>query len=886
MKTEITFIKRNIPHIIAIFIFIIISAIYFFPQLNGYRLNQSDHINALGMSKEISDFREQYHSEPLWTNSAFGGMPAYQISTKNSNVINSIKNSILEIIPRPIGYMFFLMIGFYILLLCFNVNPWLAILGAVAFGLSSLNILYLETGHNSKVHAISFIPPLIGSIIYAYRKNYLIGSSLLSVFVCLHLTANHLQMTYYLLYIIIAILLVEFYSFFKNRLLPKFLKISSILLLAGILGALPSISNLIVTYEYGKYTTRGKSELTISSDNKADNKIQNNALDSDYIKEYSLGFGEVWSLVIPNIKGGEMGLLGNNKGIMENVSPNNKNTVAQQASYWGEQNSSGGAFYFGASIFLLFVLGMFFVKDKIKWALFAVSLLAIILSWKYSNILDWFIKYIPLFSKFRDTKMILILAQVSFPLLGFLFLNRIMKSEINRRQFLYVSFSLIGLLLLFYVIPSVLFGFLSNGEIIQFDNLLENYKTNPNVLLQIGDLKNEIINARIDIFKKDCLRSLLFIVATASIVYLFILNKIKERSFILILGVLILIDLWGVDKRYLNNEKNGLQYIDWVKSFNYQNPYQASIADKEILNHEISLAPSLKQNIENEVSLLNNKKGLKSKDFTIEKEKIQFRELNFSTNYRVFSLLNPFSNSRTSYYHKSIGGYHGAKLKVYQELISFYISNEYTEIIKVLNTSPDNDKIYELLKYNIPILNMLNTKYIIYNLSAPPIVNPYHYGNAWFVQNIKIVENADEEVIALKSIDKNTAIIQKKYSRNIIDNIKVDSSASINLISYKPNHLIYETFAQHDQFAVFSEIYYNAGWNAYLDGKIVDYFKANYVLRAMNVPSGKHLIEFKFEPKSYYLGRKISNVGSGLIIIFILSVIFWEYRKRKQEHNT
>ncbi len=491
MQTIKTFLKVNLPHLVAILVFIILSTIYFAPQVNGYLLNQSDQTNYLGMSKEIIDFRTKYNSEPLWTNAMFGGMPAYQISTRHTNIINTLKNQVLKIMPRPIGYMFFLMIGFYILLLCFKVSPWVAIIGAVAFGLSSMNILLLETGHNTKVHAISFIPPLIGSIVFAYRKNHLIGGVLFSVFLCWHLSANHIQMTYYALYMIVAIVLVEFSIFLKNGQWLKFIKISSILLFAGILGILPNLSNLLVTYEYGKYTIRGKSELTISADKNTKGKVQNAALESDYIKEYSFGYGEVWSLVIPNVKGGEMGYLSTHKEAMENVSPNYRENVAQHFSYWGEQRATGGAFYFGASIFLLFVLGMFLVKDKIKWALIAASLLAIVLSWKYSIVLDWFIEYMPLFNKFRDTKMMLILAQVSFPLLGFLFLNKLLENEINKKQFIYISSGVIGLLAIFYIMPSVWFDFLSKAETNQFNKLISDYKNNPSILSQIDNLKAE-----------------------------------------------------------------------------------------------------------------------------------------------------------------------------------------------------------------------------------------------------------------------------------------------------------------------------------------------------------------------------------------------------------
>jgi hypothetical protein len=781
--------------------------------------------------------------------------------------------------------MLFLIVGFYILLLCFNVNPWAAIIGGLAFGLASFNILYLATGHNAKVLAISYIPPLAGSIIYAYRKNFLVGGALLSIFTCLHLSANHIQITYYLVYFLIAVVLVEFYVHLKNKLLPKFFKVSAILLMAGVLGILPAISNLIVTNEYGKYTTRGRSELTISSQDSE--KSSNDALDSEYIKRYSLGSGEIWSLVIPNVKGGSNGYIGQYPDIMKKIPHDYRRTISQQSSYWGEQYGSGGAFYYGATVFLLFVLGIFFVKDKIKWAVLSVSALAIILSLKYSGIVDFFIENIPLYNKFRDTKMMLVLVQVSFPLLGILFLNNLITNGIDKKRFLYVSIGLGAIFVLFYVAPGFWFDFLSKDEAQQINSQLAVYRNDPGSMRQIEDWKNELINARILIFKKDCLRSLFFVIATALVIYLFLIRKIKERAFLILLGVLVLIDLWGVDKRYLNNKKKGARYLQWVDSYQYSNPYQATVADMEIFKYETEASPSLKQRIDNEVNKIQKKK-LKTAQLKNEKEKVMFRELNFSTDYRTLSLLNPFNEGRTSYYHKSIGGYHGAKLKKYQELIEFQISKEINDIVNILNSNSSNKSIEELLKNDIPVLNMLNTKYIIYNLSLPPIVNQYHYGNAWFVNNIKFVKNADEEILSLGSIDKSMAILNEKYRNKINTDITYDSSATIKLTSYKPNHLVYETSAGHDQLAIFSEIYFEDGWNAYIDGEKADYIKANYVLRSINIPEGKHTVEFKFEPESYYLGKKLAHAGSVLIIIFVLGIMLYNLRisKRQAEVNT
>ncbi|NOQ25211.1 MAG: YfhO family protein [Bacteroidales bacterium] len=799
------FVQKILPHLTAVIIFLLLSAIYFSPQLKGDKLHQNDKLQSQGMSKEIVDFRKETGEETLWTNSTFGGMPAYQISVKSNNVVKAIESFVLRIIPRPTGYIFFSMIGFYILLLCFNVNPWLAIIGGIAFGLSSINMLYLAGGHNAKVHAIAFIPPIIGGIFYAYRKNLIVGSAIVSLFVCWHLSANHFQMTYYMLFLILAIAGVELYLHIKNGLLKKFVKVSSVLLMAGILGALPIFSNLYLTYEYSKYTTRGKSELTISADNNAINKVENEALSSDYIKQYSLGFGEVWSLLIPNIKGGEKNLIGNKKEIIDKVSPNYKNAVAQEYSYWGEQSGTGGAFYFGASIFLLFVLGMFFIKDKFKWAFFAVSLLAIILSWKYGSLVDWFINHVPLFDKFRDTKMMLILAQLSFPLLGLLFVNKLFKDQINKKQFIYISLSVIGLLLIFYIMPNLWFSFLSNNDILKFDNALESYKSNPNALTQIKGIRNELINARIEFFKSDCFRSLFFVSSTALVIYLFIIKKVKQNAFLLILGVIILVDLWGVDKRYLNDD-------NFVSKRQEKQFFQMTEADKYIL---------------------------KDKD----------------PNYRVMNrTVGTFSDASTSYYHKSLGGYHGAKLKRYNELIEYQIS-----------------------KNNMDVLNMLNTKYFILpdkNRQAVARYNPDALGNAWFVEDYRIVPNADAEIHALSEFNPyQEAIIDARFEDFVAGkDFTRDTMSNIKLDSYKPNHLVYSANCSKEELAVFSEIYYPKGWNVTIDGESVDYFRANYVLRALIIPEGEHIVEFKFEPKSYYIGQKVSLASSVILLLTLLFV--------------
>ena len=526
-------IRAAYPHFLAIGLFIIISAIYFSPQLEGYVIYQSDHEQYIGMSQEIRNYSEKYGEETLWTGAAFAGMPTYQIAARVNNILNSIKNIILRIMPRPMGYMFFLMIGFYILLICLNVDPLLAIIGSIAFGLCSLNIMYLGNGHNAKVLAISFIPPMVGSLMYAYRKNQWVGSALLSIFVCLHLAANHVQMTYYFLFLLLGLLIVEFYRHIQENIIPKFIKVSTLLLIAGLIGLLPTATNLMTTKKYGEHTTRGKSELSEEVYQKVGGqKESTDALDPEYIKRYNYAKGETWSLIIPDIKGGQFGYIGNDKDILKKVDSRYRQAVGQQNRYWGEQASSGGTFYMGASIFLLFLLGMFFLKDRIKWALLVVTLLAVTLSWKQGIIIDFFIHNVPMFNKFRDSKMMLIIVQLSLPLVGMLFLKKLIEEPIDKKKFLYVTLSISGLIFLFYAMPNTWFDFMSADQSEQFNSQLDAYRSNPAAIDQLEGIRSGIIDARIAIFRKDCLRSLFYILLTGGLCYAMLIRKMQKTTFI------------------------------------------------------------------------------------------------------------------------------------------------------------------------------------------------------------------------------------------------------------------------------------------------------------------------------------------------------------------
>ena len=875
-------LKSLVPHAVAVVIFLVLSVVYFYPQLEGLQIRQTDTQQGIGMTREISDFRAKYGEEPLWTGADFSGMPTYQISTAHADYVPTIINFLIfKPFSTPMGYVILAMIMFYIMLICFDISPWLSIIGAIAFGFASQNILLLDAGHNSKVHAVALLPLVIGSLLLAYRKNYITGAILLCFSLCLEIAANHLQMTYYGTFLIVLIVLVELYLHIENKLLFKFLKTSGILIVAVGIGLLPSFSNLYTTYEYGKYSTRGKSELTIApSDVENVKQTTTDALEPWYITQYDMSVGETWSVIIPNVKGGTADYIGNKKDIMENVEPQFKEPVGQQSTYWGEQNFSGGAIYFGATVFVLFILGLIFIKDPIKWAFLGATILAVVLSWKYGSVLSFFIDHFPLFNKFRDTKGMLMLVQISFPFVGLLFLREIFTRSIDKKKLLYALLAINGLLLLFLALPATFFDFITTQESNGFNKQIAQ---NPQYTDQINTFISELEKARIAIFRKDTLRSLLFALAMGGLVFAFVGGKLKKNYFIITVGLLILIDLWAVDKRYLNNEESGSGYKSWVDKQQFSNPYRASAADYAILNNELGQNPALRQKIDEAVKQDLTKINPKD-NVDIQKERLTFSELGFNTNYRVLTLPDPFSNGEVSYFHKSLGGYNGAKLKKYQELIDFYLGPEINAFYNSLRDSTITmQKIDYELRYKMPVLNMLNTRYIMYNPGSSPFINTNGNGNAWFVKAIQYADNANDEMLSLGKVNlKSTAVINTKYKAEV-QPFQFDSTASIKQTSYKTNDLVYECKSGKPQLVVFSEIYYPKGWDAFIDGKKATCFSANYLLRAMNVPAGTHAIEFKFEPRSYAVGENISKASSIILIILLFGAAsFGIYKKVKE----
>ncbi|MBK6963066.1 MAG: YfhO family protein [Bacteroidales bacterium] len=793
--------RHFIPHITAIAVFLIITMGYFSPLLEGKKLKQSDITQWKGMSKEITDYRAETGKEALWTNSMFGGMPAYQISVEyKANLMRYFDKLFKLGLPHPAGLVFLYFIGFFILLAVMKVDPWLAIAGSIAFAFSSFFLIILEAGHNSQAHAIGYMAPVIAGIILTYRGKLLTGSLLTALFLSLELRANHLQITYYLMLLVVILGVVQLFEAAKNKTFPLFFKATGILMIAALFSVATNITNIWATWEYGKETIRGKTELTSDKENRT------SGLDKDYATQWSYGTGESFSLLVPNIKGGASGYLGNNEKAMEKADPATTQTVAGQNSYWGDQPFTSGPVYAGAIVVFLFILGLFFYQSNLRWWLLAATILSIMLAWgkNFMPLTDFFMHYIPGYNKFRAVSMTLVIAELALPLLGMLALNELLKKpELIREKsrFFYISLGITaGISLLFYLLPQTFFSFLSSAETQAINQ--QRGGLEPAQLTQFDSIVYNIEKVRVAIFKADALRSLFFVLAGAALIWLFSIKKVSRVILIAGFTLLIAVDMIPVAKRYLNNDS-------FASKAQVANPYKATDADQLIMKDT-------------------------------------------DPNFRVFNMtVSPFQDASTSYFHKSLGGYHDAKLRRYQELIDHHI-----------------------VKNNEAVLNMLNTKYFIFpdeNKQPSLQINMGALGNAWFVKEFKLVDNADQEIDALTGFDPSvTAVVDKRFADELKNFTPVsDSMAKISLTEYQPNKLKYQSESNAAQVAVFSEIYYDKGWNAFIDGKPAPYFRANYVLRAMHVPAGKHEIEFRFEPRAYFTGEKIS-FASSLILILLL----------------
>ena len=849
-------VKSLIPHGTAVVIFLVVTLIFFMPLMQGKKLAPHDVGTWQGAAKEIVDYREKHDAEPLWTNSMFSGMPAYQISTVYTSNIFTYIIFALNFALRPANYLFLYLIGFYIMLLAFRVDPWLAIAGALAFGFSSYFLIILEAGHNTKASAIAFMPPIVAGVILSFRGKYLLGGALMAFFLSLELKSNHLQITYYLLFILLIFGFLELISAVKEKRLAPFLKSLGVLVIAALLAVGSNITSMWVTYDYGKYTTRGVSELTFDKENKT------TGLDKSYITGWSYGIAETMTLLIPNFMGGaSSGELSTNSETYEYFKKqagavNAKKIIKQLPMYWGTQPGQSGPVYVGAIVCFLFVLGLFIVKGRMKWWLLSATILGITLAWgkNFMPLTDFFVDYFPGYDKFRSVSMTLVIAEFTMPLLAFLALSKLFDREEDQpgsllKALKYSFFIVGGITLLYTLIPSLFNDFIGAN-----DAQIES-RGYPILAIQAD---------RESMLRSDAFRSLIFISLTLGVLWMFIRNKLKKEYCFIALSLLILVDLWGVNKRYLNES-------DFIAEKKTMIPYQVTPANLSILGTELQLDQNIQNTINEYVIKLEAKKNSISRRLGgITQEEmldIQFRSLNEHTNFRVMNLaVSTFNDVSTSYYHKSIGGYHGAKLKRYQELIEFQIG-----------------------KNNMNVLNMLNTKYFIVkgqDNQQLAQTNAGALGNAWFVNEIKIVANPDSEITALSNFNPAVeAIVDKRHESEInkLSSIKLDSTASITLSSYEPNHLVYDSKANEEQLAVFSEIYYEDGWNAYIDSRPVSHFSVNYVLRAMIIPAGEHLIEFKFEPSSYSTGEKLSLLFSFLLFGLVAAAVYTELKASATE---
>ena len=830
-------IKKIIPYVVAVVAFLAISMIYFRPALEGKVLQQSDIIHYKGTVQEIDAYRAKFGEEPLWTNSIFGGMPAYQISTLHPGNFMPwlFKAFYLYVLPHPISILMVLLLGFFLLLLSLKVDPWLGIVGALAFGFSSYFFLFLEVGHNAKALAIAFMPMVLAALVLVFKKKYILGGALLTLFMAFEISVNHVQMTYYLLFVLGIYGLAEGIAALMKKQYVHVLKVIGISIIALLIAIGPSISNLWTSQEYMKESIRGGAELTNNNPNKT------SGLDKDYITQWSYGKGETFTLLIPDAKGGASEPIGKGNPALDDVDRSVKGIVAQWTSYWGDLQFTGGPVYVGALICFLFVLGLMIVRGPVKWALLSITLLAMFLAWGHNLawLTDFFIYYVPFYNKFRAVSSMMIIVELTVPILAILAVKELVENldEYRKKAWpIYTAFGITGgIVLLFWLTPTTFFDFINGSDYTKFDQYLAGTPEEQKNIFFDG-----LETARIAIFKASAIRSFLFIFLGAAVLFLYVrLKKMSKYIVYAALGLLILIDLWAIDKRYLNDK-------DFVASRKMEAPYPKSKANEMILQDK-------------------------------------------EPDYRVLDLTvgNFTLDASVSYFHKSIGGYHAAKLRRYQDLIEHRLFAEDQALKVALSNKPTDSSIMATLA-SMSSMNMLNTKYYIYNPEAPPIVNPFALGNAWFVSNVKSVNNADEEIAALNQFDpRNTAVVDKRFADQVSGFKGArDSASRIVLREYEPNKLTYDVSGlKEPQLAVFSEIYYDKGWKAFVDGKEAPYFRANYALRAMMIPAGNHTVVFSFEPKSYYTGTTLSYFGSLLVILVVLAALTWEYLRWKKKKS-
>ena len=839
MKNSFFQKNKNILSIVgAIIAFAVITVIYFSPVLQGKRIKQHDIEMHLGMSQEINQFREATGEQTLWTDTPFSGMPAWNISvTPKGNLTEPIYQALRIRLPQSLGSVFICMLGFFVLLLVLDCGFWISFIGAIAYGFTSYLFIVIGAGHNAKAMAMAYMAPVIAGVLLTYKGKYLWGWILTAFGLAFEVRTNHLQITYYLALIIIILVVAEFISDIKNKKLGHFFKASIGLVVAALIGVLTYSTSLYGNYEFGKETTRGKPVLTRDEDN------QTKGLDRDYITQWSYGKGETWSLLIPNAKGGASAYIGKQNPALEKADRQFRDNLAQQNAYWGDQPGTSGPVYVGAIVVFLFVLGALTVKGELKWALLVATLLSILLSWgkNFMGFTNFFLDYIPGYDKFRAVSMTLVIAEVTMPLLGFLGLAELLKKpedfQKNIKKF-YIALGITaGICLLFYLAPKLFFSFLSQNEAEQFAAMS---KGKDGALY--ANFATQLENVRIAIFRKDALRSLLFIVLAAVPIFLYGKGKLKGQIAFPILAALVLLDMFPIDKRYLNNDK-------FVSKQQSSKPFTATPADQYILNDNA----------------------------------LSFRVADITKDM--------FNDASTCYFHKSLGGYSGAKLRRYQDVITQYLGGELNQL---RSANSAQDLMMSLMQQKV--INMLNTKYIIFNPNSQPFPNPNALGNAWIVKDINWVETPNEEIdaIATTHLDR-TAILNKEFAQQVGNYQVADSILpEITLEDYQPNRLSYRfksalRQAQGPQSAkylvVFSEIWTEKGWKMWVDGQEQPLLRANYLLRAALIPGGEHEIVMEYAPKAYKVGNTVSFASSLIMILGLIGALIYTFKPKKNEEK-
>ena len=825
--------KLWLPDILAVVLFAVISFAYFFPaDIEGRILYRHDSSAGRGLGEEASEYYHRTGERTRWTNAVFGGMPTYQMSpVYNSTTVLSKAESAYHLwLPENVWFVFAYLLGFYIMLRAFDFRQYLATLGAVVWAFSSYFFIIIAAGHLWKVMALAYLPPMIGGVVLAYRGKYLWGLVVTAFFAALEILANHVQMTYYYLIVILLMVLAFIIDGLRRKEYVHLLKATGVCVLAAVIAVCLNISNLYHTWEYGQETMRGKSELV-----KANSSNQTSSgLDRDYITQWSYGIDETWTLLVPNTKGGASVPLAENKAAMKKADPNYMGIYQQLGQYWGNQPMTAGPVYVGAFVLMLFVLGLFIVKGPLKWALLIATILSVLLSWgrNFMPFTDFFIDYVPMYAKFRTVASILVVAEFTIPLLAMLALKEIVIGAIDLkgkrfRYSLIASFVLTGgIALLFSLMPKAFFSdYVSQSEMQAMSQIPAD---------QLMPLLNNLTEVRMSMFTSDALRSFWIIVIGTGLLLAFCYKKLRAEWMIAGMLVLCLVDMWQINKRYL-----------YDGMFVSQSVREAPMQKSEAIDH------------------------------ILQDKSLDYRVLNLSTS--------TFNENETSFYLKSIGGYHPAKLRRYQELIDAHIEPEMQRLYGALSkaagdmTQVNGDSIF-------PVLNMLNTKYFILPLQggrSVPLENPYTYGNAWFVDKVHYVDNANQELDMTGQLPlRHEAVADKKFQQQLGEAVVQDTSSVVRITAYEPNKLTYDVNSGKGGVIVFSEIYY-PGWTAMVDGVEQELGRVNYVLRALQVKPGHHEVVLSFFPKSIDRTETVAYVAYAVLLLIILYMIVVYVKRRK-----